>query len=100
MDEISEISAGVQARLLRVLEEREVMRLGGESVIPVDVRVVAATNRDLNTLVQQGQFREDLFFRLYVLELRLPTLAERVEDIPLLMERFLLKTRLCWSWLR
>ena len=93
LDEISEISAGVQARLLRVLEEREVMRLGGESVIPVDVRVVAATNRDLNTLVQQGQFREDLFFRLYVLELRLPTLAERVEDIPLLMERFLLENK-------
>ncbi len=89
LDEIGSISLGVQARLLRVLQEREVMRIGGESVIPVDVRCVAATNKNLQKAVRKGGFRRDLYFRLNVLKLELPSLQDRREDIPLLADHFL-----------
>lgn len=92
LDEIGEISPGVQARLLRVLEEREVMRVGGDRVIPVDVRVIAATHRDLQKAVTEGRFRADLYYRLKVLELMVPPLRERREDIPVIFASFLERT--------
>jgi transcriptional regulator with PAS, ATPase and Fis domain len=85
LDEIGEMPIKLQARLLRVLQEREVMRIGGDSVINVDVRIIAATNRDLEELVRKGQFRKDLYFRINVLPLRIPLLRERIEDIPLII---------------
>lgn len=88
LDEIGEIPPNVQVKLLRVLEEREVTRVGGTQVIPVDVRVVAATNRPLRESVAEGGFRSDLFYRLNVLRIYLPPLRERREDIPLLVRRF------------
>ncbi|GBF33321.1 acetoacetate metabolism regulatory protein AtoC [Desulfocucumis palustris] len=88
LDEIGEIPAQVQAKLLRVLEEKEVMRVGGESLIPVDVRVIAATNKDLQKLVEKHQFREDLYYRLKVLSLKLPPLRERNSDIIAYAEQF------------
>jgi DNA-binding NtrC family response regulator len=88
LDEIGEIPSNVQVKLLRVLEEREVTRVGGTQVIPVDVRVVAATNRPLRESVAMGGFRSDLFYRLNVLRIYLPPLRERREDIPLLVRRF------------
>ena len=84
LDEISEISPHLQALLLRVLQEREIRRLGDDRVIPVDVRVVASTNRELCDLVRTGRFRVDLYYRLDILRLAIPTLAERQEDIPLI----------------
>jgi transcriptional regulator with PAS, ATPase and Fis domain len=89
LDEIGELSVDVQGKLLRVLQERFVMRLGDTKIIPVDVRVIAATNRNLVEDVQQRRFRQDLFFRLSVLRLSIPPLRERKEDIPLLAEAFL-----------
>ncbi len=89
LDEISEISPKLQGRLLRVLQEREIMRLGDNRVIPVNARIIAATNRDLTKLMQDGQFREDLYYRVDVLQLHLPSLRERREDIALLMQHFL-----------
>lgn len=89
LDEIGDASLSVQAKLLRVLETGEVMRLGGEEPTRVDVRVIAATNANLEELVAQKRFREDLFYRLDVVTLRLPPLRERKEDIPLLVEYFL-----------
>jgi len=89
LDEIGDISPSVQARLLRVLEERHLMRVGGSRVIPVDVRVIAATNRDLKALCDEGRFRADLYYRLSVLPIHLPPLRERLEDIPVLAQRFL-----------
>lgn len=89
LDEIGEIPAKVQVKLLRVLEEKEVMRIGGESLIPIDVRVIAATNKNLKKLIEEKQFREDLYYRLNVLSLNLPTLRERGEDILLFANRFL-----------
>ncbi len=89
LDEIGEISQSTQVKLLRVLQERTFERLGGEKSIEVDVRLVAATNRDLAKEVERGTFREDLYYRLNVVHLHVPPLRERKEDIPLLMSHFL-----------
>jgi transcriptional regulator with PAS, ATPase and Fis domain len=88
LDEIGEIPSSTQVKLLRVLEERELMRVGGTQPIRVDVRVVAATNQPLRELVEQGEFRTDLFYRLNVLRIYLPPLRERPEDVPTLVRRF------------
>jgi DNA-binding NtrC family response regulator len=88
LDEIGTIGAETQAKLLRVIQEREFMRLGGTETIKVDVRIIAATNVDLKSLVDTGQFREDLFYRLNVITLEVPPLRERREDIPLLVDFF------------
>ncbi len=89
IDEIGELSPALQPKLLRALEQRAVCPVGTNEYVPVDVRVVAATNRPLHTLVQQGAFREDLYFRLAVIRIELPPLRRRPEDIPLLVEHFL-----------
>ena len=89
LDEIGEISLEIQARLLRVLEQKEILRIGGERITPVDIRIIAATNKNLWEMVQAGTFRNDLYYRLNVLELKLPSLKERPEDIPLLLKFFL-----------
>jgi two-component system response regulator AtoC len=89
LDEISEVDAGVQVKILRVLEERAFERVGGQELISVDTRLIAATNRDLKDLVAEGAFREDLFYRLYVVVITLPPLRERKGDIPLLLKHFL-----------
>src|SRR5215218_4450958 len=91
LDEISEMGAPLQSKLLQVLQDGEFARLGGRQDVKVDVRVVAATNRDLERAVSDGQFREDLFFRLNVVCITLPPLRERREEIPLLTEHFLKK---------
>lgn len=91
LDEIGDISLTVQAKLLRVLQEREIDRVGGSKPVKVDVRLVTATNRDLPAAVAKGDFREDLYYRLRVVELRLPALRERKEDLPLLAQHFLQK---------
>jgi DNA-binding NtrC family response regulator len=88
LDEIGDISPKLQADLLRVLQERRFYRVGGNQEVEVDVRIIAATNRNLADEVQQGRFREDLYYRLNVIEIRLPALRERREDIPLLAEHF------------
>jgi DNA-binding NtrC family response regulator len=89
LDEIGEMKPELQAKLLRVLEERKIRRLGGNAEIPIDVRVLAATNRDLEVRLREGKFREDLYYRLNVFMIRLPTLHERSEDVPTLIEHFL-----------
>jgi len=89
LDEIGELPLNLQPKLLRVLQEKRICRVGSEKDIDVDVRVVAATNRDLRLMTQQGQFREDLFFRLNVFEIEIPPLRERKEDIPVLVDFFL-----------
>ncbi len=91
LDEISTMPMSTQAKLLRVLQDREFMRLGGLKTIKVDVRFIAASNVDLEALVHQGRFREDLFYRLNVITIRIPPLRERWEDIPLLVQHFLRK---------
>jgi DNA-binding NtrC family response regulator len=89
LDEIGEMPLQMQAKLLRVLQNHEVQRVGSPAVTKVDVRVVAATNRDLHEMSRQGKFREDLYFRLSAVELKVPSLAERPEDLPLLERHFL-----------
>ena len=91
LDEIGDIPPLIQVKLLRVLQEREIERLGSNKPIPVDVRLVAATNRDLEQAVQEGAFRADLFYRLQVVHIHLPPLRERIEDIPPLVEHFIQK---------
>ena len=88
LDEIGDMPLPMQAKLLRVLEEGEIERVGGDRRVPVDVRVLTATHRDLEALVRAGQFRADLFHRIYVFPLRLPSLRERREDVPALVEHF------------
>ena len=89
LDEIGEINPATQVKLLRVLQEKKFERVGGEKTINVDVRVVAATNRNLENEVKAGRFREDLFYRLNVVRIQIPSLRERKDDIPLLMHNFL-----------
>lgn len=88
LDEIGEMPIDLQVHLLRVLQEKEVTRIGSSKPIPVNVRIIAATNKDLHKLIQQGQFRDDLFFRLNVVTVNFPPLRERKEDIPLLADYF------------
>ena len=89
LDELGELSIDLQPKLLRVLEQRDVRRVGSNKPIPIDVRVIAATNRDLEQEVKEGRFREDLFYRLSVVRVRLPALRERAEDVPILCQHFL-----------
>jgi DNA-binding NtrC family response regulator len=89
LDEIGELTANTQSKLLRILQEKSVQRLGGERHIPLDIRVVAATNRDLEQAIADKEFREDLYYRLSVVVIRVPPLRERREDIPLLVQYFL-----------
>ena len=91
LDEIGEMSANIQVHLLRVLEEKEFTRVGGNELVKVDVRVISATNRDVKQAVANGQFREDLYYRLNVVNIELPPLRQRREDIPLLAQHFLKK---------
>ncbi len=91
LDEIADISSALQAKLLRVLENKEIIRLGDVKIKKVDVRIVAATNKDLQTLVKDGTFREDLFYRLNVFPIRVPPLRERRSDIPVLASHFVKK---------
>ena len=96
LDEIGEVPLLLQAKLLRVLQEREFRRVGGSSSLKADVRIVAASNRNLEDQVREGGFREDLFYRLNVVQVRMPSLRERVEDIPALVEHFYKKYSI-WS---
>lgn len=89
LDEIGEISPQIQVKLLRVLQERTFERVGGEETIQVDVRIISATNKDLKELVEKGKFREDLYYRLNVVQLNVPPLRERREDIPLFISKFI-----------
>ena len=93
MDEIGDMSPSMQAKMLRALQEREVVRVGGAKAIPVDIRVVAATNRDLKADIAAAKFREDLYYRLNVVNIHIPPLRDRREDIPLLVEYFLGQAR-------
>ncbi len=86
LDELGDMPLSVQTKLLRVLQEKKIRRIGGKEEIPVDVRVIGATNRDLEAMVREGKFREDLFFRLNVIHIYLPPLRDRKEDIPVLLE--------------
>jgi len=91
LDEIADMSLNTQTKVLRVLQEGEFERVGGNETLKTDVRIIAATNKDLNTLVQQGKFREDLYFRLDVLSVFVPALRDRIEDITVLVDYFLKK---------
>jgi len=91
LDEISETPLSMQVKLLRVLQEKRLIRVGGTREIPIDIRVIAATNKDIKEAIQQGRFRQDLYYRLNVITLRVPCLSERKDDIPLLCRHFLEK---------
>ena len=91
LDEIAELDVGIQAKLLRALQERKIRRVGGTHEISIDVRVIAATNRDLRAMVSDGRFRDDLYYRINVLSIDVPPLRERREDIPVLIDYFLKK---------
>ena len=91
LDEVGELSPGAQAKLLRVLQNHEVQRVGSHAVRRIDVRVVAATHRDLQSIIRESRFREDLFYRLSMVHIKLPSLAERHEDLPLLEQHFIKK---------
>jgi DNA-binding NtrC family response regulator len=91
LDEITEMDTGLQAKLLRVLQEKELDRVGGGAPVPVDVRVIATTNRPVNEMINQGRFREDLYYRLNVIPIDIPPLRERMDDLPLLVEHFIEK---------
>jgi two-component system, NtrC family, response regulator AtoC len=91
LDEVGELPPVLQSKLLRVLEDRAIRRVGGNESIPVDVRIIAATNRDLRKLVEEGAFREDLYYRLNVVVIAVPPLRERLQDVPLLARHFLEK---------
>jgi DNA-binding NtrC family response regulator len=91
LDEVSDTSLAMQAKLLRVIQNREIQRVGAPEVKTVDVRIIAATNRDLRAEVLAGRFREDLFYRLTTIEIRIPSLSERLDDIPILVQYFLKK---------
>jgi two-component system nitrogen regulation response regulator NtrX len=93
LDEVGDLSPEAQAKLLRALETNEVQRVGGESTVPVDVRIIAATNHDLAQAASEGAFRQDLFFRLHVFPVHLPTLRERIEDLPALVEHLAIRIR-------
>lgn len=93
LDEISEISPMVQAKLLRLIQNKEILPLGSNTPVKIDVRIVAATNKNLEELVRRGDFRQDLFYRLNVFTIRMPSLRERSSDIPLLANHFLIKYR-------
>lgn len=103
LDEVTEIEPALQAKLLRALQEREIERLGGSGPIPIDVRIIATTNRDIVNAVSSGAFRQDLYYRLYVIHLEVPALRERPKDIELLAQTFLnqqgttLGRKLCFS---
>lgn len=89
LDEVADMSVGAQAKVLRVIQEMRFERLGGEDVVSIDVRIIAATNKDIRTEIAEGRFREDLFFRLNVVPILMPALRERAEDIPLLVDAFM-----------
>jgi two-component system NtrC family response regulator len=89
LDEIGDLGIGLQPKLLRVIQERSFERLGNNKTVSIDIRLICATNRNLTEMVQQGKFREDLFYRLNVVQLHLPPLRERRDDIPLLAHQFL-----------
>ncbi len=91
LDEVSNISISTQAKLLRVLQERKITPIGGTQLVPIDIHLVAATNKNLKTMVSEGTFREDLFFRLNIIPIELPPLRDRKQDIPILIRHFLKK---------
>ena len=93
LDEIGDMSLDAQAKVLRVLQENSIMRVGGNSSTPIDVRVLAATNKDLENEIQQGNFREDLFHRISVIPIKVPALKDRIEDIPLIVQACLEKLK-------
>jgi len=91
LDEISEMALPLQAKLLRVLQEREIDRVGGRSPVPINVRIIAVSNIDLKKAIQEGRFREDLYYRINVIPLTLPPLRDRIGDVPVLANHFLKK---------
>jgi DNA-binding NtrC family response regulator len=97
LDEVAEMSLPMQAKLLRVIQNREIQRVGSPEVKHVDVRMIAATNRDLRAEVLAGRFREDLFYRLSTIQIRVPSLAERIDDVPLMIQFFLKKYNQAYS---
>ncbi len=98
LDEVGEMSPWTQVKLLRALQERTVRRVGGNDEIPIDVRIIAATNQDLKKRIEEGKFREELFYRLNVISFEMPPLRKRTEDIPLLVAHFLAEVlREAWA---